>query len=96
MTFFETVFTFTLVQAAYTVFRDDGQLKLPYCIVIAGIVCAMFAICIPHLSALGVWLGVSTVFTFVYIVIALVLSIKDGNNISCLCLQINHSFTCSN
>lgn len=68
------------LKAAYTVFRDDGVLKLPYCILIAGLVCAMFAICIPHLSALGVWLGVSTVFTFVYIVIALVLSIKDGMN----------------
>jgi len=72
------------MQAAYTVFRDDGQLKLPYCIAIAGLVCAMFAICIPHLSALGIWLGVSTVFTFVYIFIALWLSIKDGNYISCL------------
>ncbi|KAI5407547.1 variant 3, Proline transporter 1 [Lathyrus oleraceus] len=65
------------LKATYTLFRDDAQLKLPYCIVIAGFVCAMFAICIPHLSALGIWLAVSTVFGLVYISVASVLSIKD-------------------
>ncbi|XP_045804146.1 proline transporter 2-like [Trifolium pratense] len=66
------------LKAAYTLFRDDGQLKLPYCIAIAGLVCALFAICIPHLSALGIWLGFSTVFSMAYIIIAFALSIKDG------------------
>ncbi|XLR30144.1 hypothetical protein S83_058044, partial [Arachis hypogaea] len=66
------------LKAVYALFWDDGQMKLPYCIAIAGLVCAMFAICIPHLSALGVWLGFSTLFSLVYIVIALVLSLKDG------------------
>jgi len=53
-------------------------LKLPYCIVIAGFVCALFAIGIPHLSALRIWLGFSTFFSLVYIIIAFVLSVKDG------------------
>ncbi|CAI8597299.1 unnamed protein product [Vicia faba] len=66
------------LKATYTLFRDDAQLKLPYCIAIAGFVCALFAICIPHLSALGIWLAVSTVFGVIYIAIASVLSIKDG------------------
>lgn len=66
------------IKAAYVLFRDDGVLKLPYCIFIAGVACAMFAISIPHLSALGFWLGVSTFFSLVYIVVAIVLSIRDG------------------
>ncbi|CAJ1862584.1 unnamed protein product [Sphenostylis stenocarpa] len=66
------------LKATYVLFRDDGLLKLPYCIVIAGLVCAMFAICIPHLSALGIWLGLSTIFSLVYIIISFLLSLKDG------------------
>ena len=69
-----------LVQAVYVLFRDDHQMKLPYCIAIAGFVCAMFAVCIPHLSALRIWLGVSTVISFIYIAIAFALSFKDGNH----------------
>lgn len=84
---------FTVVQATYTLFRDDAQLKLPYCIAIAGFVCAMFAICIPHLSALGIWLGFSTVFSLAYIIIAFVLSIKDGNISILLLLHTNHTIT---
>ncbi|KAG2391245.1 Proline transporter [Vigna angularis] len=64
--------------AAYVLFREDDGMKLPYFIAIAGLVCAMFAICIPHLSALGIWLGFSTVLSLVYIVIAFVLSVKEG------------------
>jgi len=67
------------VQAAYVLFRDDDVMKLPHFIGIAGLVCAMFAICIPHLSALGIWLGFSTVLSLVYIVTAFLLSVKDGN-----------------
>ncbi|MED6186468.1 Proline transporter 1 [Stylosanthes scabra] len=66
------------LKAVFALFWDDGQMKLPYCIAIAGLVCAVFAICIPHLSALGIWLGFSTLFSLVYIVIALVLSLQDG------------------
>jgi len=66
------------MQATYALFRDDGALKLPYCIAISGFVCALFAFGIPYLSALRVWLGFSTLFSLIYIVIAFVLSLRDG------------------
>lgn len=66
------------LKASYVLYRDDGILKLPYCIAIAGVVCCMFAIGIPHLSALRLWLAVSTFFSLVYIVIAIALSVRDG------------------
>ncbi|PKA51990.1 putative proline transporter 2 [Apostasia shenzhenica] len=66
------------LKAIYVLYSDDGALKLPYCIAIAGFVCALFAFGIPHLSALRVWLGFSTFFSFVYIIIAFVLSLRDG------------------
>ncbi|KAJ4719913.1 Proline transporter like [Melia azedarach] len=66
------------LKAAYVLFWDDHAMKLPYFIAIAGFVCALFAIGIPHLSALGVWLGVSTFFSFVYIIVAIWLSLRDG------------------
>ncbi|XP_024019512.1 proline transporter 2 [Morus notabilis] len=66
------------LKAVYVLFRDDHLLKLPYCIAIAGVVCALFAIGIPHLSALRIWLGFSTFFSLVYIVTAFVLSLRDG------------------
>ncbi|XLR26975.1 hypothetical protein HN51_040202, partial [Arachis hypogaea] len=59
---------------------DDHTKKLPYFIAIAGFVCALFAIGIPTLSALGVWLGFSTLLSLDYIIIAFVLSLKDGLN----------------
>ncbi|KAJ0101527.1 hypothetical protein Patl1_06516 [Pistacia atlantica] len=66
------------LKAAYVLFFNDHAMKLPYFIAIAGFVCALFAIGIPHLSALGVWLGVSTFCSMVYIIIAIVLSVQDG------------------
>ncbi|KAF3968782.1 hypothetical protein CMV_007368 [Castanea mollissima] len=66
------------LKAVYVLFRDDRIMKLPYFIAIAGFVCALFAICIPHLSALRIWLGFSTFFSLVYIITAFVLSLKDG------------------
>lgn len=87
------------LKAAYVLFREDDGMKLPYCIAIAGFVCAMFAICIPHLSALGIWLGFSTVFSLVYIVIAFVLSINDGNRSFCdvsVTSQISIQYASSN
>ncbi|KAI4299469.1 hypothetical protein L6164_032929 [Bauhinia variegata] len=68
------------LKATYVLFSDDGQMKLPYCIAIAGFVCAMFAVCIPHLSALGTWLGFSTILSIIYIVVGFGLSLKDGMN----------------
>lgn len=72
------------MQAVYVLFRDDDAMKLPYFIAISGIVCAMFAIGIPHLSALRIWLGFSTLFSLVYIVIAITLSVRDGKISFCL------------
>lgn len=66
------------VQAVYVLFRDDNDMKLPYFIAIAGLVCAVFAICIPHLSALRIWLAFSTFFSLVYIVVGFALALKDG------------------
>ncbi|CAL1374647.1 unnamed protein product [Linum trigynum] len=68
------------LKAAYVLFDEDGPMKLPYFIGIAGFVCGMFAISIPHLSALRLWLGVSTLLSLIYIIIAFVLTIKDGVN----------------
>ncbi|KAI5574863.1 hypothetical protein POPTR_010G194600v4 [Populus trichocarpa] len=66
------------LKAVYVLFSDDHVMKLPYFIAISGFVCALFAMSIPHLSALRLWLGVSTVFSLIYIVVAFVLSVKDG------------------
>ncbi|XP_077222939.1 putative proline transporter 2 isoform X2 [Tasmannia lanceolata] len=68
------------LKATYGLYKDDGLLQLPYCIVIAGAVCAMFAFGIPHLSALRLWLGFSTLFSLIYIIAAFVLSLRDGMN----------------
>ncbi|KAH0865110.1 hypothetical protein HID58_082321 [Brassica napus] len=68
------------LKAVYVLFRDDSVMKLPHFIAIAGVVCAIFAVGIPYLSALGIWLGVSTILSMIYIVVAIVLSFKDGVN----------------
>uniref|UniRef100_A0A2P2J1H3 Amino acid transporter transmembrane domain-containing protein n=1 Tax=Rhizophora mucronata TaxID=61149 RepID=A0A2P2J1H3_RHIMU len=62
----------------YTLFNNDDGLKLSYCNLIAGFACFMFAIFIPHLSALRVWLGFSAFLSLIYITVATVLSVKDG------------------
>ncbi|XP_043702222.1 probable proline transporter 2 isoform X1 [Telopea speciosissima] len=66
------------LKAAYVLFRDDHVMKLPYFIAISGLVCAIFAFVVPHLSALRFWLGVSTVLSLIYIVTGFVLSLQDG------------------
>ncbi|KAL4576215.1 hypothetical protein LXL04_012306 [Taraxacum kok-saghyz] len=66
------------LKAIYIIFKDDNVMKLPFFITIAGFTCGIFAICIPHLSALRVWLGVSTFLTVVYIVAVVALSLRDG------------------
>ncbi|CAN8317397.1 unnamed protein product [Cochlearia groenlandica] len=62
------------LKAVYVLFWDDHNIKLPHCIAIVGLTCVVFAIGIPHLSALGV----STIFSLIYIVVAIVLSLRDG------------------
>ncbi|KAK9105056.1 hypothetical protein Scep_021900 [Stephania cephalantha] len=66
------------LKAVYVLFRDDHILKLPYFIAMAGFVCAIFAFAIPHLSALGFWLGFSTAFSLIYIISAIILSFQNG------------------
>nr|XP_016511707.1 PREDICTED: proline transporter 2-like isoform X1 [Nicotiana tabacum] len=66
------------LKAFYLLFRDDHQLKLPHFIAIAGFACVLFAIATPHLSALRVWLGVSSLCLLLYLCIAFVLSLEDG------------------
>ncbi|PWA65115.1 proline transporter 2 [Artemisia annua] len=66
------------LKAIYIIFRDDSVMKLPYFIAFAGFSCGLFAICIPHLSALRIWLGFSTFFSLVYIIVAVALSLRDG------------------
>ncbi|KAJ0796650.1 putative amino acid transporter, transmembrane domain-containing protein [Helianthus annuus] len=67
-----------ILQAIYITFRDENAIKLPYFIAIAGFTCGLFAICIPHLSALRIWLGVSTFLSLVYIVTAVSLFLRNG------------------
>uniref|UniRef100_A0ACD6A0X9 Uncharacterized protein n=1 Tax=Avena sativa TaxID=4498 RepID=A0ACD6A0X9_AVESA len=66
------------LKALYLLISDNGAMKLPYCIVVSGFVCALFAFGIPYLSALRIWLGFSMVFGLIYMVAACVLSIRDG------------------
>ncbi|EYU19969.1 hypothetical protein ABFS82_06G070900 [Erythranthe guttata] len=66
------------LKAMYVLFPYDSVLKLPHFIAFAGLANIVFAICVPHLSALRVWLIVSTVISLVYIAIAFALSLKDG------------------
>ncbi|KAI3988794.1 hypothetical protein MKX01_016365 [Papaver californicum] len=70
------------LKAMYVLFRDDHVMKLPYFIVIAGFVCALFAFGVPHLSALKIWLGFSNFFSIIYIVIAFILALNDGKRAS--------------
>ncbi|XP_057981743.1 proline transporter 1-like isoform X2 [Malania oleifera] len=66
------------LKAVYLLFRDDDAMKLPYFTVMGGIVCLLFAISTPHLSALRIWLGVSTFLSLVYITSAVLLSFQTG------------------
>ncbi|KAL3521167.1 hypothetical protein ACH5RR_019316 [Cinchona calisaya] len=66
------------LKAVYVLFTDSHVMKLPYFITLAGIGCGLFAMSIPHLSALRFWLGFSTLFSLFYILTALTLALKDG------------------
>nr|BAB93109.1 betaine/proline transporter [Avicennia marina] len=66
------------LKAVYLLFRDDHVMKLPHFIAIAGLACGLFAISVPHLSALRNWLAFSTLFSMIYIVGGIALAIKDG------------------
>ncbi|XP_057804606.1 proline transporter 1-like isoform X1 [Salvia miltiorrhiza] len=66
------------LKALYALFQEESGMKLPHCIAVSGFACILFAIAVPHLSALRAWLAFSTVFSTVYIVTAFVLALKDG------------------
>ncbi|GLJ41097.1 hypothetical protein SUGI_0851270 [Cryptomeria japonica] len=55
-------------------------LKLPEFIMISGFTYFIFAFWVPHLSALGMWYGISAFFTVLYIAISMIISIKDGKS----------------
>jgi amino acid permease len=79
------------LKTIYVLYSNEGTLKLPYCIIISGIVCSIFAFGIPHLSALRLWLGVGTSLSLIYIVITLTLSIRQGMNSPARDYQIHGS-----
>ncbi|KAH6802322.1 proline transporter 2 [Perilla frutescens var. frutescens] len=66
------------LKALYMLLGEDYGMKLPHFIAISGISCILFAISVPHLSALRAWLAFSTLFSMVYIIISFVLALKDG------------------
>ncbi|KAJ8759603.1 hypothetical protein K2173_008783 [Erythroxylum novogranatense] len=70
------------IKDVYGLFSDENALKLSYCNLIAGLVCFLFAIMVPNLSALGAWLGLSAVLSLIYNIVAITVSIKDGINSS--------------
>ncbi|XP_009594140.1 proline transporter 2-like [Nicotiana tomentosiformis] len=68
------------LKAFYHLFRDDDHMKLAYFIAIAGLACVLFAIAVPTLSSLRIWLVISSVFSLIYLTIAFALALKDGIN----------------
>lgn len=58
---------------------SDSPLRLQYFIVITGVTYFIYAFFIPTMSKMRFWLGPSTIVTFAYIVILLVVLVKDGN-----------------
>ncbi|XP_059317894.1 proline transporter 2-like [Lycium ferocissimum] len=68
------------LKAFYLLFKDDDRMKLAYFIAIAGFACVLFAIAVPTLSSLRIWLAVSSVFSLVYLTIAFALALRDGIN----------------
>lgn len=73
------------MQALYALFQEESGMKLPHCIAVSGFACILFAIAVPHLSALRAWLAFSTIFSLVYIVTAFVLALKDGMAVTFPC-----------
>ena len=57
---------------------SDSPLRIQYYIIITGAAYFLFAFLIPTMSAMRRWLGISTILTFTYIIILLVVLVKDG------------------
>lgn len=91
---------FTMIQ---DIFMDHNRmvgLKLPEFIMISGVTYFIFAFSVPHLSAMGTWFGISAFLTFVYVAIAMIVSITDGMDVAALkslrCKSFSGSFTLRN
>ncbi|KAH9625570.1 hypothetical protein KSS87_009923, partial [Heliosperma pusillum] len=57
---------------------SDSAMRLQYFIIITGITYFIFSTVVPNMSAIRVWLGASTIITFGYIGVLLVIVVKDG------------------
>ncbi|TQD72756.1 hypothetical protein C1H46_041675 [Malus baccata] len=57
---------------------SDSPFRLQYFIAITGVTYFVFAFFIPTMSAMRSWLGPSTVITFAYIVMLVMVVVKDG------------------
>lgn len=66
------------IKAIYTLCSNEAVLKLPYCLAITGFIFSIFALGVPHLSALRLWLGVSAFLILIYILTSIGLCIKNG------------------
>lgn len=67
-----------LLQAINSEF-SDSPLRLQYYIVITGAAYFLYSFFIPTISAMRNWLGASAVLTFTYIILLLIVLVKDGN-----------------
>ncbi|XP_059441420.1 proline transporter 1-like [Corylus avellana] len=59
---------------------SDSPLRLQYFIIVTGAAYFIFALVIPTLSAMRSWLGVSTILTFTYITILMLVLVHDGKS----------------
>ncbi|CAK9137523.1 unnamed protein product [Ilex paraguariensis] len=59
---------------------SNSPLRLQYFIVITGATYFIFAFLVPTMSAMTKWLGASTILTFAYVAILLVLLVRDGKS----------------
>ncbi|KAF6149520.1 hypothetical protein GIB67_003668 [Kingdonia uniflora] len=57
---------------------SDSPLRLQYFLMMTGAVYFIFAFLVPTLSAMRSWLGISAIFTFSFIVILVIIMVKDG------------------
>ena len=53
-------------------------MRLQYYIIITGAAYFVFSIVVPNMSAMRMWIGLSTFLTFGYIGVVLVTTINDG------------------
>ncbi|KAK3003664.1 LOW QUALITY PROTEIN: hypothetical protein RJ639_018265 [Escallonia herrerae] len=59
---------------------SNSPLRLQYFIIITGAAFFLYSFAVPTMSAMRRWLGISTILTFTYIVILLVVLVKDGKS----------------